>query len=140
MPRTRRGRRPKAWSPSSSSGSASMPTVEVWTSNTTWVAPDGAGQITIEGVGGGGGGAGISATKSMGGGGGGGAYTKNVYTVVVGNSYAIAVTATNSGQGGAGGANGNNGADASFKDGATTIVLAKGGANGQQGGSNNGVG
>jgi hypothetical protein len=86
------------------------------TSGSTWTAPAGVTQITIEAWGGGGKG-GTRTSNGNAGGGGGGAYSKKVVSVIPGNSYNLSV--------GSGSSTTAAGGDSWFID--TTTVLAKGG-------------
>jgi hypothetical protein len=110
-------------------------TVETHNSTTTWVCPTGVTSVNVECEGAGGGG-GRSSTTSRGGGGGGGAYAATPSVVVVpGNSYAITIGAGGT-AGVTGSQNGGVGGDTSF---GASVVLAKGGAGGNQGGAGAGV-
>lgn len=106
------------------------------TSTQTWTVPDdfNPAHNTIEAIGGGGGGAQGGASVNAGAGGGGGAYSRaENASLTPGGSVTVTV-----GNGGAGGTvgPGGDGGDTSLVDGATTIVLAKGG----KGATNNSVG
>ncbi len=85
--------------------------------STTWTAPAGVTEVTVEAWGGGGRG-GSRTNNGFGGGGGGGAYTRHSVTVTPGQTYTVHV--------GAGATTTAAGGDSFFHDGST--VLAKGGA------------
>jgi hypothetical protein len=83
---------------------------EYFTSNDTWVCPDGVTNILVIGAGGGGGGAGGNADGA---GGGGASIQSTVYvSVVPGNSYSITIGA--GGNGSAGASSGSDGSDTIF--------------------------
>ncbi len=99
------------------------------TANQTWVAPPDFNPFnnTVEAIGGGGAGANGGPSPQGGAGGGAGAYSKAINAnIQPGDSLTVVVGTGGAGDGGAGG----NGTDSSVVDGATTIVLAKGGTGG----------
>lgn len=103
-------------------------TSTTYNSTGTWQAPSSCvTTITVECWGGGGAGGGETANTSLGGGGGaGGAYAKSIFTVSPGVSYNVTVGAGGNGTTGAG----PSGSSSYFSTGATTLVLATGGAGG----------
>jgi hypothetical protein len=99
-----------------------------FTSNNTWVCPDGVASVIAE-CWGGGGGAGHTNSTIKGGGGGGGAYSKKVVLVTAGVTYTVNVGA--GGAGGIGEANASDGGDTWFNT--SSEILAKGGKGGTAG-------
>ena len=106
-----------------------------YTSSTTWTAPVGVGEVTVQAWGGGGGGGGQNISQNGAGGGGGGAYSSATITVVPGSTYAITV-----GSGGVAGSSGAGGAGADSWFASTATLLAKGGQGGLPSTSNSNPG
>jgi hypothetical protein len=100
-----------------------MPT-DTLVSGTSWTAPAGVFQVTVQAWGGGAAGGGNSTSADGGGGGGGGAYATIIDPVVPGTSYSYSLGAAGTA---VSGATGNAGGDTTWR---TTVVVAKGGTGG----------
>jgi hypothetical protein len=112
---------------------ATIPSGQVFGTNGTFIVPAGVTKISVEMWGGGGGGGGsytnAGGCQAYGGGGGGGSYSRGIFTVTPGTSYAATI-----GNGGAGGlANAGSGTGG---DGGTTSLGALLSASGGFGGGN----
>lgn len=115
--------------------SSLIPTVEILTSGTTWVAPANVTKIKVTVIGGGGSGRKSSVSTPQGGGGAGGIAIDYLITVIPGNSYSIAIGAGGVAQT-TSGVNGNAGGTTTFN----ATLSASGGAGGEANIGTGGVG
>ena len=118
--------------------SITAPTVNVYSSSTTWSKPAGLLYAVVEVIGAGGGGGGCPATngsqRAASAGGGSGAYAKKTFTAAqLSGASSFTVTCGNAGGGGSGTGNGSDGGTSSFSGTGITTVSASGGAGGDGG-------
>jgi hypothetical protein len=120
--------------------SSPIPTVEVYTSGTSWTAPAGVTKIKVTVTGGGGGAGGATGGNVFGAGGSAAGTAIKVFTVVAGTSYTYAIGAAGTGGNGTTPTDGSNGGDSTFTVGATTVTGGggQGATTGQYGGQKDG--